>query len=504
MRYQFLLLAILAVLLTLPVLAQSTRPITVWADPTNRTTVREIYHARIATDTVRHGGFRRFYKSGKVEAVGRFTDGKPDSLYTEFYESGRRRLEVTWINGVKEGPFRAWAADGKPLQEGTYRANQQTGPFRTFYPNGKPKMDAEFVDGFPEGLVKSYDSTGTLQSEITYQHHQPNGPTRTFWPGAQVKSIRLYRNGLPDGPETTYYESGQIASEIVTKPGSKEGLQRWYFPSGKLQREGAYRVVLIPPPPATYTSADAPGKPKKREMRENAPPAYTSALDGPVTEYFEDGTVAGRTVYKSGTKTGTEQYFYPGGKPREETKYANGARDYDRRRWFASGQLQADEHVVGNAKTGEWRTYFDAPGEPPHTLARYDHNRLSGEQLTYHANGRIATRGTYETGRRTGLWQEYDDTGALRTETTYKAGQKNGPYRETSASGEPLVSGGYLAGKQSGKWTWFDAASGKPTRTATLRKGVEIDPNAKAAPRKPAPRTTGRPKVAPKLTPKLK
>ena len=61
-----------------------------------------------------------------------------------------------------------------------------------------------------------------------------------------------------------------------------------------------------------------------------------------------------------------------------------------------------------------------------------------------------------------------------------------------------LVAGNYLSGKQSGAWTWYDAATGKPTRTATFRKGVELDPSAKAAPRKPAPRTTGRPKVAPK------
>lgn len=494
--HTYLLLSLL--LAALPALAQTTQPITVWADPDKRTIVREVYQARVGADTVRHGGFRRFYKSGKVEAVGRFTDGLPDSVYTEFYENGQRRLDVNWIGGKKEGPFRAWNADGKPLQEGAYRANQQVGPFRTFYPNGKPKMDAELVDGFPEGLVKAYDSTGTLQSEITYKNHQPNGPTRTFWPGGQVKSVRQYRNGLPDGPETTYYESGQVASEIVTQPGAKEGMQRWYFPSGKLQREGAYRVVLIPPPPATYTVAGSPEKPKKREMRENAPPATTAALDGPVTEYFEDGTVAGRTVYKSGTKTGTEQYFYLGGKPREETKYANNAHDYDRRAWYESGNLKADEQVVANLKTGEWRTYFDAPGAPPRTLARYDRGHLAGEQLTYHANGRVATRGACEVGHKAGIWQELDDTGALRVETTYKAGQRNGPYRETSAGGTVLVSGNYLAGKQSGKWTWYDAASGKPTRTATFRKGVELDPEAKPALRKPAPRTTGRPKVAPK------
>ncbi len=499
MHFRYLLVGF-ALLAVSPALAQSTRSITVYADPADRTIVREVYQARIGTDTVRHGGFRRFYKSGKIESVGRFTEGVPDSVYTEFYESGQRRLDVTWVSGKKEGPFRAWATDGKPLQEGTYRANQQTGPFRTFYSNGKPKMDAEFVDGFPEGLVKAYDSTGTLQSEITYQHHQPNGPTRTFWPGGQVKSVRQYRNGIPDGPETTYYESGQIASEIITRPGSKEGTQRWYFPSGKLQREGAYRVVAIPPPPATYAIAGSPDKPKKRELRENAPLTTTAALDGPVISYFEDGTVAGRTLYKAGTKTGTEQFFYAADKLREETKYSNSAHDHDYRAWYESGNLKEEEHVAADLKVGEWRTFYDAPGQPLRSVARYDHGRLIGEQLTYHANGQVASRGTREGGRRTGLWQEYDETGALRTETTYKANLKNGLYRELSATGTVVASGSYLAGRQSGNWTWFDPATGKPTRTAIFRKGVELDPAADSArkPRKPAPRTTNRPRVAPK------
>ncbi|MBC7448722.1 MAG: toxin-antitoxin system YwqK family antitoxin [Hymenobacteraceae bacterium] len=481
-------------------MAQALRPITIYANPDKRTIVREVYQARIGTDTVRHGGFKQFYPSGKVESVGRFTDGKPDSVYTEFYENGQRRLEVNWVAGLKEGPFRAWAATGKPMQEGTYRANQQTGPFRTYYPSGKLKMDAEFVDGFPEGLVKAYDSTGTLQSEITYQHHQPNGPTRTFWPGGQVKTVRQYRNGLADGPETTYYESGQVASEIVTKAGTKEGTQRWYFPSGKLQREGAYRVVLIPPPPATYTVAGSANKPKKREMRENAPPAYSAALDGPVTEYFEDGTIAGRTVYKLGARTGTEQFFWPGGKLREETAYANSAHDYDRQQWYASGNLKAEEHVAADLKTGEWRTYFDAAGPAPHTVARYERGRLVGEQLTYFPSGQVASRGSCEVGRRTGIWLEYDGMGAIHSETTYKAGQKNGPYRELLATGAVLVSGSHLAGKQSGKWMWFDTASGTPTRTATFRKGVELPPAADQPkkPVRPAPRTTGRPRVLPK------
>lgn len=453
------------------------RTITRYADPQTRSVVREVYTARVTTtDTVRHGPSRLLYRSGKVEALGFYTNGKPDSTLTEFYESGQKRLEVQWHKGLKEGAFTAWDTHGVPLQQGTFLHNEQTGPFRTFYPDGQVKTAANFVNGFPEGVVQAFDPAGKLVSEVTYQKHLPNGPSRTFWPNGQVKSERLLRNGQPDGPDKTWYENGQVASETVTAPGAKTGKLRAYYPSGKLQRESAYKSVTIAPTTATYSIAEVPGKPKKREVRD-APPGTTAASDGPATEYFEDGTVAGRITYKLGVKVGTEQFFYPGGKLREETAYRNEGRDYDRSSYYESGNPKAEEHVVEAQRTGEWPTYNDGPNKPLQELARYTRNRLAGEQATYHPTGAVASRGFREGGRRVGLWTDYGPDGKATTETSWKNGAKNGPYRELRPDGRPRVTGSWANNLQSGLWTWYDdeAAPTRPTRTATFRRGVEIE-----------------------------
>ena len=104
----------LFLLLVLPLAAHAQRSqrVITYFDST-KTRPREIFRALVARDTVMQGPYKRFYRSGRLEAQTRYTDGKRDSVYIEFHANGDRRLEATYREGIRQGPFKTYYEGGK-------------------------------------------------------------------------------------------------------------------------------------------------------------------------------------------------------------------------------------------------------------------------------------------------------------------------------------------------------------------------------------------------------
>ena len=479
-RFLFLFL-----LLPLASQAQRSQRVVIYFDSTH-IHPHEIFRALVGPDTVVNGPYKRFYPNGRLEAQTRYTDGKRDSLYVEFHANRARRLEATYVAGVRQGPFKTYYPDGKVAQVGTFLDDEPSGPLTTYYPTGEIKLQTTLVKGQPTGAVRELYASGQPAAEVAYANGQPNGAVKFFYPSGKVQSEGTLRNGLLASSYKTYYETGQLESETVMNDQTGKGSYRSYYATGQLQTEGTY----------------APGAVRERTVRNPlgddltkrvAPRTGTAALDGPATSYYPSGKVKGKTTYRLGVPTGRGVELYEDGQVKEEIDYAAQGRDRKVTRYYdAAGQpRQAEEQYKNNHPVGTWREFYP-DGKTPRQVETYAANgKLTGERLTYFDSGKVQIRQEFDiNGLQTGLGQEYYPNGQPRKEANYLKGLLAGEFHEFHEDGSPAVTGQYKNGKQSGQWTYYKADGHSIERQVTYRDGKPQGTGSRA-------KLNGKPYVAP-------
>ena len=450
-----------------------------------KTNKREVYTALVAADTVPQGSYKRFYRNGKLEQQTSFRQGKRDSAYVEFHNTGTRRLEATYQAGIRQGPFKTYYDDGKVAQTGFFVDDEPNGELTYFHPDGSIRLKTTLVKGQPNGALRAVYPDGKTQAEVNYENGQPNGAVKFYYPNGVVQSEGTFTRGLLSGPYITRYPNNQVEVEVLADKNGR-GRYRSYYQSGKLQTE------------STYAPAPLTQRPVKNQLGDDLtkrvlPPTGTTSLDGPATSYFETGQIKSKLTYRNGIPTGKGVEYFVSGNPREETDYGNNGRDRRITRYqdVAGKLVQAEEQFKNNRPAGTWRDYFPDGKAVRKTETYGPSGRLVGDRIAYFENGQVQNRQPYLNGFLGGVGQEYFPSGKLRKETTYVRSQLQGPFRELREDGTAAVSGQYRNSRQSSVWTYYQADGTTVDRTVTYRNGQQVtDPvkQPKARPRPPLKR----------------
>ena len=70
------------------------------------------------------GLFTEWYENGQKKGKGISKDGKPDGLFSEWYENGQKRKEVTYKDGKRDGLLTSWHEHGQKEKEETYETGE--------------------------------------------------------------------------------------------------------------------------------------------------------------------------------------------------------------------------------------------------------------------------------------------------------------------------------------------------------------------------------------------
>jgi antitoxin component YwqK of YwqJK toxin-antitoxin module len=71
-------------------------------------------------------------------------------VWTEWYESGQKKSEITYRNGIENGPVAAW------------------------HENGRKRAEGRFKNGRPEGLWMRWDESSEQQSDRSSSYPRQN------------------------------------------------------------------------------------------------------------------------------------------------------------------------------------------------------------------------------------------------------------------------------------------------------------------------------------------
>lgn len=89
------------------------------------------------------GWVKLMYRTGRVQILEQYKDGKKDGLAVWWYENGQKRWESSFVDGRASGLWRAWYDNGQLGAQGTSRDRQQ-GKAKFWDREGHPCTAKEF------------------------------------------------------------------------------------------------------------------------------------------------------------------------------------------------------------------------------------------------------------------------------------------------------------------------------------------------------------------------
>jgi len=379
----------------------------------------------------------------------------------------------------------------------------------------------------PNGYNKFYYENGKISSEGFMKDGKPDGYWKTYSVNGKIKSEGNRNNYELDSLWKFYNSNGKLLTEINYLKGKKEGIKRTWDADGFILLEENYAADVKQGITINYYPSDDSLQTKGKIKMKT--PFDKGKENGTAFEYDKQGNIITIWEYsygvlkkqeiinridKNGQKQGSWKEFFPDGKVKTETAYANGKKTGYSKTFTESGSLLNIEKYIGDSiqkeapelttklevrneyyedgsikKTG---TYLYGVAEGTHkeysregkiTSAKiYHEGNLIGEGIIdeagnqqgawteYHASGKIKGKGNYDNGIKTGDWIFYHPNGKTEQKGTYdKKGRPQGLWQWYYDSGKLLREENYLNGKREGALTeWSDTG-------AVITKGEYIE-----------------------------
>jgi len=98
-------------------------------------------------------------------------------IYTEYYDSGSKKVEMNVVNGLKHGLTTIYFEDEKTKEIRSYHENEMDGTWLTYEASGTKTGEANYKKGKKHGKWFIWDEKGTKRYEMSYS----NGVKDSIW-----------------------------------------------------------------------------------------------------------------------------------------------------------------------------------------------------------------------------------------------------------------------------------------------------------------------------------
>ena len=222
------------------------------------------------------------------------------------------------------------------------------------------------------------------------------------------KDLPVYYRFYPNGGEVEYMQFGYVKEKDFTF----HGPGRFFYPDGEIQGKIFFEH---------------------------------GALEGVLTEYYENGQLALLSNYKEDLEEGLYKTFHENGQLWQDNFYKEGELHGVQESYFDSGKLESKIEFL--------------EGDP------------TGRAWTYYENGKIQSEITYEEGLPHGKETIYYPNGALWSERKYEYGQLMSVLKLQNPKGEELSIGTFRNGY--GTLNVYNE-EGKLVEQSVYRRGDEV------------------------------
>ena len=180
--------------------------------------------------------FRGFYETGKPKDEVDYLNGEQTGIRTEYYENGNKKFSITRSENP-EGKLHSYYYENGNLKstEIYINKNDRDGKWLRYYSNGQIKSETEFINKefFVQNCWKE-DGTQILKDGTGLYIHENN-----YWEGFTQKCEQQYLNYKRHGSQYTY-NNNVLSLYQEMKDGKCHGLTKSYDDDGNLKEEIVY------------------------------------------------------------------------------------------------------------------------------------------------------------------------------------------------------------------------------------------------------------------------
>jgi len=312
--------------------------------------------------------------------------GRKQGTFREYYESGRIKREVNYLDDQMHGYYREFNGNselvmamryerGKIIEEIDEDIRELLDMKNTYDKQGRLIFSGGYKDGVPVGIHRYYDTTGVVVNAHLYnekgekisegiidEQGRRMGEWIDFYTTGEVRAKGTYVNNQRSGLWTFYYRSGSIEQKGRFERGRFQGAWTWYYPNGNVWREERY---MNGREDGEFVEYDQSGDILARGQYING------EKDG--EWIYQVGDHSERGSYVIGLREGEWKYFYNDGTLKYEGYYSRGNPDKRHKYYYPSGELKEEQYYEMGIRERNWKKY-DEEGNMVMTIT-YRNNR---------------------------------------------------------------------------------------------------------------------------------
>ena len=158
-------------------------------------------------------------------------------------------VNITDGNNLKQGEWFILGKDIKKagwkrdqlVETGVYKDNKKNGKWTEYYENGKIKSEITYVNDEPNGYAKLYYDTGTPSEEGIWQNYHWVGNYRAFYENGNLRNyFHMNRQGKRTQGQIYFYEDGSERMEGEWNDGQENGTVTEYYDNGDKKSERVF------------------------------------------------------------------------------------------------------------------------------------------------------------------------------------------------------------------------------------------------------------------------
>ena len=398
----------------------------------------QYYESQVKSNLLKNGDYIEFFENGIMKLKGYYRNGQKIDLWIEYYDNGGiySKRYHTQNDSILYNSF-IFFKDGSIKEKAQIDnlTEQYNGNFKTYYQSGTIKEEGVYIDNIKENLWFSYYENGNILSEINYI--SGTGIYYSYFETGELMELGYFVNDKKNGLWTKYHKNKNIKSNIEYIDGN----------------------IDINTP---FMSFDENGVLSATQFVKFIDDSIIN--DGFYMEFFENGDVKEKGVYKFNIKHGKWIEYYDNGMIYSETFFQNGNGPY--KSYYPSGEVMYSGNYFNNERDGKWFKYFKNGNkslEYNYIEDKINSNLLcynwyesgykrtegyiieidnqmkwDGPYIEYYENGVVFVKGEYKSGQKTGFWKEFYDNRIIKIEKQFLDGEPFGDWIYYNSNGDIL------------------------------------------------------------------
>ncbi len=183
----------------------------------------QIAEKRTFKNGVAAGPAQQFFPNGKLRYEANYVNGAPEGIETYYFPNGNKEIQGRYVNGDRDGAWMYYNENGSLHVQALYaqgkqvRTKYENGTFTEYWEDGQPKSEVTYKNGRREGPFTEWYNNGTWKTipvKVGPMGEEKADYSREL-KGQTKKREGVYRNDVLDGPVKEYDETGRLTSNLV-------------------------------------------------------------------------------------------------------------------------------------------------------------------------------------------------------------------------------------------------------------------------------------------------